>query len=122
MKWKGWTCQRVSGGVKCRAKNPSRKRICWACGKSRPVKKRPAHMAALKLSYEHYVALNGGEACGICGGVQKPGGRRLHRDHCHRTGRPRGILCFRCNKALPAWMDADWLRAAARYLDRGLSD
>jgi hypothetical protein len=42
----------------------------------------------------------------------------LHRDHDHATGMARGILCFRCNTALPARVDAAWLRAAADYLDR----
>lgn len=111
-----WTCQRQSKGVKCRRVNPSRKRKCQACGKPKPARKRPAHMIALTLSYEQYVELNGGETCGICGAV--PVGRRLDRDHCHGTGRARGLLCVRCNRALPAWMTAEWLYAAAAYLDR----
>jgi hypothetical protein len=75
-------------------------------------------MAALALSYEDYVALNGGEACGICGAVRKPGGNRLHRDHDHRTGRARGILCFPCNSALRPYMTLEWLRAAVAYVER----
>jgi hypothetical protein len=73
-------------------------------------------MKALELPYEHYVELNGGEACGICGSVGVT--RKLHRDHDHATGEPRGLLCFRCNAALPNRVDADWLRRAADYLDR----
>src|SRR5688572_14825078 len=39
--------------------------------------------------------------CAICG-TDKPGGRgnRLHVDHCHQSGRIRGLLCFRCNQAI----------------------
>ena len=73
-------------------------------------------MKALEVPYEDYVALNGGEYCGICG--IGPRSKRLDRDHDHKTGKPRGLLCHRCNRALPAWVSQDWLRAAASYLDR----
>lgn len=112
---KGWTCRRVAAGAKCRCWNPSNLRKCSACGKPKPARKRPAHMAALDLSYEQYVALNGSETCGIC--RKPPAGRRLDRDHDHLTGRPRGLLCHRCNRQLPAWVDARWLRLAAVYLE-----
>lgn len=113
-----WTCQRVDGGQKCGHLNPRRKRKCERCGKAKPARKRPAHMVALDAPYEAFVAVNGGEACGICGAVQKPGGRRLHRDHDHRTGKARGLLCFRDNAALRPYMTAEWLRAALAYLER----
>lgn len=113
-----WTCQRVSGGVKCGAKSPRVKRNCIACGKPRPKTKQPAHMAALNASYEQFVELNGGEHCAICGRAPSAA-RRLDRDHDHTgAGRPRGLLCARCNRALPNWCDAAWLRAAAAYLER----
>ncbi len=39
--------------------------------------------------------------CAICG-TDKPAGKgaRLHVDHCHETGRVRGLLCQRCNGAI----------------------
>lgn len=70
------------------------------------------------MSYDDYVALNGGEHCAICGRLPTAN-RRLDRDHDHSGGgRPRGLLCTRCNRALPNWMTSDWLRTAAEYLDR----
>ncbi|MGZ6587124.1 MAG: endonuclease domain-containing protein [Solirubrobacteraceae bacterium] len=112
-----WTCQRQQGGERCRHVNENRKRNCVACGKPRPKRQRPAHMAALDLPYEHYVRINGGEWCGICG-CEPTLGRRLDRDHCHKTGQPRGLLCHRCNRTLPEWVTIDWLLAAIKYLRR----
>jgi hypothetical protein len=71
-------------------------------------------MAALELTYEQYVELNGGEHCAIC--KRGRGSRRLDRDHDHKTGRPRGLLCARCNRGLPNWITPEWLLAAAAYL------
>lgn len=113
-----WTCQRVTAGQPCRTKNPRIKRNCVKCGKPRPKTRQPAHMTALELSYEQYVELNGGDHCGICG-VPRPSTRRLDRDHCHEgEGRPRGLLCHRCNRALARWVSVEWLRAAIVYLER----
>lgn len=113
-----WTCQRRTSGQKCGHRNANRFRRCQWCGKPRPERKRPAHLSALSLPYDYYVALNGGEFCGICGVAPKPG-RKLHRDHEHEgVGTPRGTLCFRCNAALRPYMNLAWLRAAVAYLER----
>jgi hypothetical protein len=113
-----WTCQRRAGGIKCGHVNASRKRNCQACGKPRPVRRRPKHMAALDLAYEAYIEINGGESCGICGARPSPG-RRLDRDHEHLgTGRARGLLCHACNRTLSRRVTPEWLRAAAAYLER----
>jgi hypothetical protein len=99
----------------CESMNEPRKRKCQACGRARPKRRRPAHLKALELPYEAYVVLNGGrEVCGIC--EAPPKARRLHRDHDHRTGRPRALLCFRCNAALRPYMTLEWLERAAAYL------
>lgn len=44
-----------------------------------------------------------GYACAVCGHKQPElgkGPRSLHFDHSHTTGKPRGILCARCNQVL----------------------
>lgn len=113
-----WTCQRQSAGVVCKHRNDGRRRKCAGCGKPKPARKRPAHMAALDLSYEQYVEINGGEHCGICG-VGPSRSRRLDRDHEHAgQGRPRGLLCWSCNRQLRTWATVEWLLAAAAYLKR----
>lgn len=111
-----WTCTRRTDGVKCNTLNENAKRKCTACGKPKPAARRPKHMVALEGSYEQFVEINGGEFCGICGAAPKT--KRLDRDHCHKTGTPRGVLCPICNRHLGHWYTAEWLRAAADYLDR----
>lgn len=42
-----------------------------------------------------------GFACAICGSdAPKNKNGRWHTDHCHRTGKVRGVLCGQCNTAL----------------------
>lgn len=48
--------------------------------------------------YDSMMAEQGG-VCKICRGLD-PSGRRLAVDHCHETGRVRGLLCPSCNTAL----------------------
>jgi Recombination endonuclease VII len=39
-------------------------------------------------------------------------------DHCHKTGKIRGLLCTRCNRALGLFRDSPtFCRSAARYLE-----
>lgn len=64
--------------------------------------------------YERLLAAQGG-GCAICGATPKT--RRLDVDHDHRTGAVRGLLCHRCNRALPSWVNVRWLFRAAAYLD-----
>jgi hypothetical protein len=90
------------------------KQKCVRCGASRPAPRKPAHTAALNDPYDEWVRRYG-ERCGICGAEPKT--RRLDRDHDHRTGRARGLLCPLCNRMLNN-RTAAWLRAAADYLDR----
>ncbi|MFD5836918.1 endonuclease VII domain-containing protein [Streptomyces collinus] len=41
-----------------------------------------------------------------------------HVDHCHKTGRVRGVLCFSCNAALGQFKDRpDAIRRAAAYVE-----
>lgn len=54
--------------------------------------------------------------CLICG-EQPPGGQALAVDHCHTTGKIRGLLCSRCNIGLGQFRDdPDLLEFARIYL------
>lgn len=61
-----------------------------------------------------------GGGCAICGTAVNPDGYSLAVDHCHDTGRVRGILCGPCNKAIGLLRDDPaLLREAVRYLEAG---
>lgn len=58
---------------------------------------------------------------GLCAICFKPETRmkyRLHIDHCHGTGKIRGLLCNTCNRALGLFKDnPEVLLRAYKYLD-----
>ncbi len=54
--------------------------------------------------------------CAICFDHCRTG-KRLAVDHCHETGRIRGLLCLDCNQTLGKFMDVpERFEQAARYL------
>lgn len=121
----------------CWLKSPRRK-SCTKCGRRRKIQdfgrdnksadgfqswcKHCKHEAGAKtrygLSREDYLTLHetsGG--CEIC--RQKPRSRRLAIDHCHDSGKVRGLLCDACNLGLGKFEDSpELLRRAADYLER----
>jgi hypothetical protein len=53
--------------------------------------------------------------CAICGGNRST--RAMVVDHCHETGRVRGVLCNKCNLALGGFDDSiEMLRKAIEHL------
>ncbi len=53
--------------------------------------------------------------CAICGKIETK--RRLSVDHCHKTGRIRGLLCQLCNTSLGGFKDnPKLLKKAIKYL------
>lgn len=56
--------------------------------------------------------------CAICG-TDKPGKQPLVVDHCHSSGKVRGLLCGQCNIGLGAFKDdPDRMQTAINYLAR----
>lgn len=58
-----------------------------------------------------------GGVCKICGG-EANGRGELHIDHCHDTGKVRGLLCSDCNTGLGLFRDnVELMRNAIEYLN-----
>lgn len=56
--------------------------------------------------------------CAVCGGLAT-GGKRLVVDHCHITGKIRGLLCGNCNIGIGNMQDnVDILAQAIIYLNK----
>ncbi len=78
------------------------------------------------ITYSEYLSMLESQdgVCSICGRPEKllgKGGctRPLNVDHCHTTGKVRGLLCASCNLALGNLEDSvDYLRAAIKYLEK----
>lgn len=85
-------------------------------------KRKPTRRKQLGLTDEGYEALLAaqGGGCAICGRPPSER-RRLDTDHDHKTGRVRGLLCHRCNRALPNWITREWLFNAGAYLSGAMS-
>lgn len=77
------------------------------------------HLRAYKAAYLHGLSINDVKAvlakgrCEICGARSN-----LCIDHCHKSGKIRGLLCHPCNKGLGFFRDdAVRLRSAHYYLN-----
>lgn len=71
------------------------------------------------ITYTEYQAIlkDQGEVCLICGRSPSEATRRFAVDHCHKTGKIRGILCSDCNIGLGHFHDdPKVLEAAKAYL------
>jgi hypothetical protein len=65
--------------------------------------------------YQEMLDAQNGE-CAICRKPQRDD-RPLCIDHCHRSGKVRGLLCDRCNTRLAAIEDESYHRKALAYLN-----
>lgn len=71
------------------------------------------------FTYENYLELleKQNYSCAICGKHQDNCSRQLSADHCHSTGKVRGLLCFDCNSAIGRLGDNyEGVMRAANYL------
>lgn len=87
--------------------------LCRSC---KAVKGRAGHLkrhyGLTEAERDEMVASQMG-LCVIC--LKAPA---VHVDHCHKTGRVRGVLCFNCNSAIgKLGDDPDAVRRAAAYLE-----
>ncbi|MFI6465032.1 endonuclease VII domain-containing protein [Streptomyces sp. NPDC050538] len=86
------------------------------CKPCRAVRGREDHLkrqyGITEAERDELIASQAGVCC-IC--LSAPA---AHVDHCHKTGRVRGVLCFSCNAALGQFKDRpDAIRRAATYVE-----
>lgn len=83
---------------------------------SRTVRRRGQKYGITQEDYQRMLDSQS-NVCAICGGYETWEHSRLCVDHCHKTGKVRGLLCSRCNKALGGfWDDTAILSKAIDYL------
>lgn len=74
-----------------------------------------------KITADQYRAMLDaqGGVCAICKTeCNRSTTTRMCVDHCHDTGKVRGLLCFKCNSGLGKFNDdQELLRSAAKYLE-----
>jgi hypothetical protein len=79
------------------------------------------------LTLEEFQTLHGNQhgVCAICGEPEKvlesrtKKAKSLSVDHCHITGKVRGLLCYECNTGIGKLKDSTSLmRKAIEYLER----
>ena len=95
-----------------------RRRVRWALEPDYRDSKR-ARRYGLTLAEYRALQARQGNVCAIC----RKRARVLCIDHCHVTGRVRGLLCPKCNSAL-GFCDDDprLLRAALAYLSATMKE
>jgi len=71
----------------------------------------------VKITFEQYKAIySNNPKCYICS--RKQTSKKLCIDHDHKTGKVRGLLCNKCNRALGLFQDSSkLLKKAVRYLE-----
>lgn len=65
--------------------------------------------------YEEMFEEQGGK-CALCG-EECGSGKRLAVDHCHKTGKVRGLLCQVCNMAISRVEIPGWAKKAVAYVN-----
>lgn len=83
-------------------------------------KRRQLKMYGLTLGQRDELFAKQGQRCAICKSADPGSTKGWHIDHCHDTGRVRGILCTHCNLMLGYAKDSETtLVAAIEYLQVG---
>lgn len=107
---------------RCRSRNDGRSATCRECWAEYQAERTLRDKFGLtRAQFDELLASQGG-GCAICGtknGMVRRGKElRLVVDHCHTTGRVRGILCNSCNNGLGRFKDdPKLLRRAAEYIE-----
>lgn len=98
IKWRAANIEKSrSNSAKWKAENPEKRRAIQARYRKRhPDRSLKERYGLTQAQYDEIHCRQEG-LCKLC---QKRSSGKLHVDHCHKTGKIRGLLCFRCNTAL----------------------
>lgn len=83
-------------------------------------RKRVANLRRYDLTWEQREAMfeAQGRKCASCGSLTPRNKNDWHIDHCHKTGKVRGILCLPCNVALAKVNDSvEHLKQLITYIE-----
>lgn len=96
----------------------------WAL-KNKEKRKLIARKSHLKIKYnmsledERKLINNQNNRCAICNNGIIVELNKFHIDHCHNSGKVRGILCNYCNTGLGMFQDSqEYLKSAVKYLKK----
>ena len=99
----------------CRQCTLERNRFRYVNGDSYAVRLKKLYGLSVKEYEELYAEAQG--KCQSCGIKEEELTRRLAVDHCHTSGKVRGLLCGKCNTALGQLNDSlDTISALYSYL------
>lgn len=100
---------------KCNAKLKRYRKKYPEKEKSRRLKKR----YGITLDDYNDMLKNQNECCDICKKHKTTWKIPLNVDHCHTTGKVRGLLCGQCNRGIGIFEDnPDFLENAKKYLEK----
>jgi hypothetical protein len=106
--------QEIQNNYKKVAKEKREKRLA-----DDPLYDRKANVKKYGITHNDYddMYLNQDSKCACCGDEIKRIDKHTHIDHCHTTGKVRGILCKPCNIGIGEFKDSvDRLQKAIDYL------
>ncbi len=88
-------------------------------GKSNYIRRDLKRNYGMTLEQFNNLLWDQGTGCAVCGSKDPKGQGRFHVDHCHTTGRVRGLLCHHCNLGIGNLKDSiEILDKAKAYLQR----
>ena len=112
----------------------NRENYCKVCWNKREHEKRKSYYKTYMSTYKNnYLVKTYGitmedynrmleaqnRVCKICGASRTSKKLSLVVDHCHTTGKVRGLLCDTCNRALGMFKDStEYLKNAIHYLEQ----
>jgi hypothetical protein len=106
----------------CKACHRERARGYWAKKPLDPEVQREKNLRNnFGIGVKDYESMLVGQShsCAICRRHESEFSKRLAVDHCHKTGKIRGLLCMFCNTALGKYDDnIALMKAAIEYMER----